>query len=219
MSFKRNLLLSLFSLILPVSIVLAPSASAAESPKMPSMSVEEILEKRKAAREELMLPSLEGIRGVAYRVVGYKDYEPLEKAMGLKLANLNMPTVRFVEMKEGQKPVDAIVQVTFFKVGNLNIAELSVFQWVSLLRDPSKKVRAITYKDRHVVPHGKPLLAVESLTNQFVIDTLKANQKSTAGNTKADDKARTKEDKAPSEKNEKRSSEKKSKKKGSSKAD
>lgn len=215
MSFKRNLLLSLFSLILPVSMVLAPWAAAADSPKTPSLSFEEILEKRKVVREELMLPSLEGIRGVAYRVVGYKDYEPLEKAMGLKLANLNMPTVRFVEMKEGQKPVDAIVQVTFFKVASFNVAELSVYQWVSLLRDPSKKVRAITYKDRLVVPHGKPLLAIEALTNDFVIDTLKANQKGTAGNTsiKTDDKVKTKEDKTPSEK---KSSEKKSKKKGSS---
>ncbi|MBY0548262.1 MAG: hypothetical protein K2W95_13285 [Candidatus Obscuribacterales bacterium] len=213
MSFKRNFLLSLLSLILPVAMVLAPSACAADSPSTPLLSFEEILAKRKVVREELMLPSLEGIRGLAYRVVGYKDYEPLERAMGLKLANLNMPTVRFVEMKEGQKPVDAIVQVTFFKVANFNVAELSVYQWVSLLRDPSKKVRAITYKDRLVVPHGKPLLAVEALTNDFVIDTLKANQKSTAGNTstKADDK-KPKEDRAPSEK---KSSEKKSKRKGS----
>lgn len=206
MSFKRNSLLSILSLILPVSVALAPSAAATDSPKMPSLSFEEILAKRKVVREELMLPSLDGIRGLAYRVVGYKDYEPLEKAMGLKLANLNLPTVRFLEMKEGEKPVDAIVQVTFFKVGNFNVAELSVYQWVSLLRDPSKKVRAITYKDRIVVPHGKPLLAVESLTNDFVIDTLKVNQKSTAGNTKAsDDRTKATEEKPASEKKSKRS--------------
>ncbi len=153
-----------------------PCIAAAEETKAP-LSLDEILEKRRSIRQELMVPSLEGIRGVAYRVVGYKSFEPLEKSMGDKLVHLGVPVVRLLDMKEGQKPVDAIVQITFFKAGNFNIGELTAVQWVSLLRNPKIKVRAVTYKDRMVLQHGKPLPAVESLTNQFVIDFLKANQK------------------------------------------
>lgn len=189
MSSSRKLLLSLNLIAITIaSLTTMPvtmaTAATAEDTKQ-SLTFEEILERRKSVRQELMLPSLEGIRGIAYRVVGYKDFEPLEKAMGKKLADLNMPIVRFVEMKEGQKPVDAIVQITFFKMAEYNMAELTVTQWVSLLRDPKKKVRAVTYKDRYVLPHGKPLDAVNNLTGQFVIDTLQANQKkSTADDTK-----------------------------------
>ena len=209
MSSKRNLLFAMLSLATLSSAAVPFTSTAAEEVKAPTpaLTLAEILAKRKEVREELMLPSLDGIRGLSFRVVGYKDYEPLEKLMGTKLQDLKLPTVRFVEMKEGQKPIDAIVQVTFFKAGNYNIAELNVIQWVSLLRDAKIKVRAITYKDRIVVPHGKPAMAVEHLTNQFVIDMLKANQKGTTTGDKtisaADDKEPLKKDSSTAKKSKK----------------
>jgi hypothetical protein len=68
------------------------------------------------------------------------------------------------------------VQISFLKSGNDSIAELKVIQWVSLLRDPSIKVRAVTYNNKTFF-QGKPEQAVEQLSNEFLIDYLKANQK------------------------------------------
>lgn len=219
MSFGRLFAFPFIALFL--NFVAMPSYGA-ETAKAP-LSLEEVKSKRLAARQELMIPSLQGIRGLSYRVVGYKDAEPLDKAMAEKLVHLGVPTVRFFDMKEGQKPVDAIVQITFLKAGAFDVAELTAMQWVSLLRDPKLKVRAITYKSREIVPHGKPAAAVEALTDEFVIDFLKANKNATTpgDNPKAtplDEDGQTKKDKKSDSKSEKKSKSDK-KQKQSKKAD
>ena len=80
----------------------APSATFAASGEKLPLSAEEVNSKRQAVREELMLPSLTGIHSIAYRVVGFKNFEPLEKVMGEKLAKLNIqcdPMVKWQQPK------------------------------------------------------------------------------------------------------------------------
>ncbi len=123
-----------------------------------------------------MLPSLAGIHSLAYRVVGYKNYEPLDKLMAAKLGQLDLPLTPVVKMK-ADSHCDAIVQISLFKAGINTIAELKVTQWVSLIRDPKMQVRAVTYSDKTYFIGHKPDTAIEQLTNEFVVDFLKANQK------------------------------------------
>lgn len=156
------------------------SVCFAEEGKPVSLTPEEVHAKRKQARAELMVPSLDGIRGIAYRVVGYKNSEPYEKQMSAKLEQLRVPLFKAVELKEGQGPVDAVVQISFYKTGNNTIGEMTVTQWTTLMRSPRSQVRAVTYSDKVFLPGHKPEHAIDQLTDQFVMDFLKANQKNTA---------------------------------------
>jgi hypothetical protein len=158
----------------------ASPVQAENAPTVP-LSLEEIQAKRKEARESLMLPSLEGIRGIAYRVVGYKDYAPLESELGGILKEAGVPLFVATKLKPGDNPVDAMLQITFYKTANHTIAELSLRQWVSLLRDPKSKVQAVTYTDKVFLSAREPKEAVSKLGQDFVHDFLKANAtKSTA---------------------------------------
>ncbi len=169
------------SLSLSLSIALAAvnldtNMAFAADDKLP-FSAEEIVAKRQALREKTMLPSLSGIKSLSYRVVGFKNSEALEKLMGVKLSQLSLPSHPVVKMEELKKGCEAIVQVSFARVASSLIAELKVTQWVSLLRSPDKIVRAVTYSNKLYLADNKAEQAVEELTNQFVIDFLKANQK------------------------------------------
>ncbi|HEY9785609.1 MAG TPA: hypothetical protein V6D17_09430 [Candidatus Obscuribacterales bacterium] len=152
-------------------------AKGTKEPQAVPLTMEEIKTKRKEARETLMLPSLEGVRGIAYRVIGYRNFEPLEKQLAAKLQQLDVPLFPASQLKEGDKPIDAIVQVSYYKTGNNTIAEMTVTQWASLLRSPKTKVRAVTYHDKLFLPGNRPEQALNELSDQFVIDFLKANQK------------------------------------------
>jgi hypothetical protein len=171
------------SLLLALSFgaaALSMPASAENVPSVP-LSMEEIQAKRKEARETLMVPSLEGIRGIAYRVVGYKNFEPLESELGGILKQTGVPLFVATGLKPGDGPVDAILQITFYKTASHTIAELSVRQWVSLLRDPKSKVQAVTYSDKVFLAAHEPKEAVTKLGQDFTRDFLKANAgKSTA---------------------------------------
>lgn len=165
------LFISAISLISPVTA--AENTAAGSLP----MSLDDITSKRRSLKEELMLPSLKGIKSISFRVVGYKDYQPLEKLMASRLAELKLRQEALNQIKDKEKPFDAIVQISFLKSGTNTTAELKVTQWVSLLRDPLLKVRAVTYSNKVFLQANKPEEAVEQLTNEFVIDYLKANQK------------------------------------------
>lgn len=175
----RNFIIGISAMLfISNSSALMQPVAAAENPaagKLP-MSMEEIASKRRSIREELMLPSLRGIKSISYRVVGYKDFQPLENLMASKLTELKLRQEALSQVKDKEKAFDAIVQISFLKSGNDSIAELKVIQWVSLLRDPSIKVRAVTYNNKTFF-QGKPEQAVEQLSNEFLIDYLKANQK------------------------------------------
>lgn len=166
----------LASLLLVASLgaAVATPALAENAPTVP-LSLEEIQAKRKEARETLMVPSLEGIRGIAYRVVGYKNFQPLEDEMGGILKETGVPLFVATKLKPGDSPVDAILQITFYQTANHTIAELSLRQWVSLLRDPKAKVQAVTYSDKVFLAAHEPKQAVSKLSQDFVHDFLKAN--------------------------------------------
>ncbi|MBX9721989.1 MAG: hypothetical protein K2X81_11380 [Candidatus Obscuribacterales bacterium] len=172
-AFFEILVVSLFS-----AASLSPALAAADESKtgLP-LTLEQMTAKRKAVREELMLPSLAGIKTIAYRVVGYKNFEPLDKIMAGKLAKLDVPLTPLVKASNNTK-CDAIVQISFFKAGINNIAEIKVTQWVSLLRNPKVLVRAVTWSDKTYFVGNKPEDAVDQLSTEFVVDFLKANQKS-----------------------------------------
>lgn len=167
----------LASLLLAVSLGAAAVAMPAQAENAPSvpLSMEEIQAKRKEARETLMVPSLEGIRGIAYRVVGFKNFEPLESELGGILKETGVPLFVATKLKPGDAPVDAILQITFYKTANHTIAELSVRQWVSLLRHPKSKVQAVTYSDKVFLTAHEPKEAVTKLGQDFTRDFLKAN--------------------------------------------
>lgn len=171
------------ALLLPVFVLatcggICP-ATAADSPgAVPSR--EEIAGKRAEVREKLMVPSLAGIRGLAYGLVGFENADQLEKTMGEKLSKLAIKTTPFGQLKEGTEPVDALVHVHLMKLGKFAVAELSVSQWSTLARNPKSKVRAITYRNRVFVPAASGDQAVAELTDQLVSDFEKANKNATA---------------------------------------
>ncbi|MBC7997864.1 MAG: hypothetical protein IAF58_07970 [Leptolyngbya sp.] len=173
--FASLLLVSTISTICSVPAAFADHHEVGNAP----LSIDEIKAKRKETREELMVPSLDGIRGIAYRVVGYKDFEPLESILGGKLKEAGVPLFLATKLKGGEEPVDAILQISFFKTTSHTIADLTVTQWVSLLRDPKAKVRAVTYSDKVFIASHNPKEAVEQLSQDFVNDFLRANSKST----------------------------------------
>lgn len=174
--FASLLLVSTISSICSVPAAFADHYEVGNAP----LSMEEIKAKRKEAREELMVPSLDGIRGIAYRVVGYKDFEPLESTLASKLKETGVPLFLATKLKGGEEPVDAILQISFYKTSSHTIADLTVTQWVSLLRDPKSKVRAVTYSDKVFISSHNPKEAIEQLGQDFVNDFLRANSKSTA---------------------------------------
>ncbi len=178
----------LASLLLVASIGATLGAAPVQAENAPTvpLSLEEIQAKRKEARENLMLPSLEGIRGIAYRVVGYKDYAPLESELGGILKEAGVPLFVATNLKPGDSPVDAILHITFYKTANHTIAELSLRQWVSLLRDPKSKVQAVTYSDKVFLAAREPKEAVTKLGQDFVRDFKKANSEKSTAKSKND---------------------------------
>jgi hypothetical protein len=174
----------------------ASPVQAENAPAVP-LSLEEIQAKRKEARESLMLPSLEGIRGIAYRVVGYKDYAPLESELHGILKEAGVPLFVATKLKPGDSPVDAILQITFYKTANHTIAELSLRQWVSLLRDPKSKVQAVTYTDKVFLAAREPKEAVTKLGQDFVHDFLKANATKSISKSQKDNRREASDNKKP----------------------
>ena len=99
-----------------------------------------------------------------------------------------MPLFVATKLKPGDAPVDAILQITFYKTANHTIAELSVRQWVSLLRDPKSKVQAVTYSDKVFLTAHEPKEAVTKLGQDFTRDFLKANSGKSSAKSGKDDK-------------------------------
>src|SRR5262249_51621072 len=156
------------------------SLAAATDASSSVPSKEEITSKRALVREKLMLPSLAGIRGLAYGLVGFENADQLEKQMGEKLGKLGIKLIPFSQLKEGTEPVEGLLHVHFMKLTKNAIAELTVSQWTTLVRSPKTKIRAITYRNRVFVPAANGEQAVTELTDQFVSDFEKANKNAAA---------------------------------------
>jgi len=150
-------------------------AASLENAQVTVPTLKEIRTMRQSAREALMLPSLVGIRGLAYGIVGVKDADPLEKQMSSKLSDLGIPIVRLADLADGAKPIDAIVEIRVKRTDTDTILDLIVTEWVSLLRSPKTQVRAVTYRNQMIVPGTKCDAAISELSNQFVVDYLTAN--------------------------------------------
>ena len=73
---------------------------------------------------------------------------------------------------------DALVQITFVKTGVHTIGELKVTQWVSLDRNPDIHLRAVTYSEKAYVSGNDTKLAINQLTDRFIVDFTKANKQS-----------------------------------------
>jgi hypothetical protein len=160
------------------------SAEDAKDAKAALPSAQEVHSKRTSVRESVTIPSLDGIRGFAYRTVGFADTERADKKLGTKFEQIGLPLFSSGELKEGSEPVDALVQVSFVPLGKYAVTELTVTQWVSLLRSPKTKVRAVTYRNRVFAQTAVGDNAVTELANQFVIDFLKANKKPSSATQK-----------------------------------
>jgi hypothetical protein len=137
-----------------------------------------------------MVPSLKGLRGVAYGVVQSDNPAPLEAIMRDRLKQLDVPIHPFTALKPGIKPVDGLLEIKVVKVPTANYVRLAFIQWVSLLRQPKVETRAITYHDSRLVSDADVNTTVSELTDQFVIDALKANQQQSQ-TTVAKEKPRT----------------------------
>src|SRR5690606_27955392 len=113
-------------------------------------SLEEMRKHRIRLREDLMVPSLKGVRGVCYGLPGHFPNQGLEKAVSNSLGQLPVPITKMTDLEKGvTKPVDAMLQVKVLKAGSsYSVVELGVTQWCSLLRDPDTKVKTITYCDQ-----------------------------------------------------------------------
>ena len=153
-----------------------PTLAAATPAKPATPGAEEIRTRRHAVRRDLMLASLKNIRGLAYGVIHARNAPDLETAMEQKLKQLDIPLFPFKTLKSGMKPVDGLLEIKVTKVPTANYVQINLFQWVSLIRQPKTEVRAVTYHDAMLCEDADLNKAVSQLTEQFVIDALKANQ-------------------------------------------
>lgn len=177
MNLQKRLSCSVFSATLIFSACTLTAWSTGETAKVQLPSAEEIKSKRSAVREQLMLPSLAGIRGLAFNVIGFQNPDKAEKQMSDKLKQLSLPVSAFGELKEGSSTVDAMVHVHFIKLDKYAIGEMTVYQWASLLRSPKTNLRVITYRNRVFVPSTGGDQAITELCDQFIADFKKANSK------------------------------------------
>ncbi len=173
-------------LLLPLAIsalLISPAkagtdgSEAAGSEKL-KPSIEEMRGHRRQMRDDLMIPSLKGIRGLAFGVPGHcpKDAE-LEEAIEGRLKQLPIIVKKYQSLENGvTKPIDAFLQIKCLGAGErFAVVELTVTQWCSLSRDPNITARTITYTDQAVSSHSMLKHTAMSMVDQFIIDFQKAN--------------------------------------------
>ncbi|MBZ0186827.1 MAG: hypothetical protein K8F91_11325 [Candidatus Obscuribacterales bacterium] len=143
--------------------------------KLPTM--DEMRGHRQVLRKSLMVPSLEGIRGISYGVPGTHPFPDVEQVIETRLKQLPIPIAKISELQSGEtKPVDGILQVKILGGGgDMNVVELTLTQWSQLVRNPDVKVKAVTYKDQAVTHRKVVRDTVGKMVNQFVLDYLQAN--------------------------------------------
>lgn len=142
------------------------------------LTIEEMRNHRQAMRDEIFLPSLKGIRGLAFGVAGsYPEGIELPKAIEGRLKQLPIVIKKYEELEPGvSKPIDGILQIKCLSAGNrFAVVELTLSQWSSLVRDPNISVRTITYTDQAVCHRSLIKDTAVHLINQFIIDFQKSN--------------------------------------------
>jgi hypothetical protein len=209
MSTRRSGILAVaaaMSALLISSLPVSAEDNDSKEEKKP-LSIEEMRTHRTSMRDELFLPSLKGIRGLAFGVAGsYPEGLELHKAIENRLKQLPILVKRIEELEPGvTKPVDGILQVKCLGAGaRFALVELTLSQWCSLDRDPKVSIRTITYTDQAVCNRSLIKETADHLINQFVIDFQKVNNK--VGVAPAEPaKATLKADEEPASKKKKKS--------------
>ncbi|MCA9802980.1 MAG: hypothetical protein KC777_13495 [Cyanobacteria bacterium HKST-UBA02] len=153
----------------------ARSGAEVAGEKIPSL--DDMRDHRQKLRKDLMIPSLQGLRGISYGIPGTHPFPDVEKVVETRLKQLPIPVSKIKELQSGEtKPVDGILQVKILGGGgDMNVVELTVTQWAKLMRDPSVTVRSITYHDQAVTHRKVVRDTVGKMVNQFVLDYLQAN--------------------------------------------
>lgn len=151
------------------------AADTAEAKK--EIGLEDMREHRQMLRENLMLPSLKGLRGISYGIPGHNPFPELDKVVAARLKQLPIPVKKIEGLKSGDtKPIDAILQLKVLAAGDrTTVVELTLTQWSQLLRDPKLHSRSITYADQAVTHNSTVNDVAGKMINQFVLDYLKAN--------------------------------------------
>ncbi len=173
-------------LLLPLAIsalLISPARAAGESEaaagsEKSKPSIEEMRGHRRLMRDELMIPSLKGIRGIAFGVPGHspKDLQ-LEEAIEGRLKQLPILVKKYQDLENGvTKPIDAFLQIKCLGAGTrFAVVELTLTQWCSLNRDPNITARTITYTDQAVSSQSMMKNTALTMVDQFIIDYQKAN--------------------------------------------
>lgn len=205
LSDSLKLFVSMVSLcLLAGSCPVGALAETAASPKEEKVQLnfEDMRSHRTTLRNDLMIPSLAGIRGIAYGIPGSHPVSDLEKVVEIALKQLPVPFVRYQDLKSGEtKPIDGFLQLKILGAGNrFSVVELTLYQWCNLTRDQSINVKTITYTDQVVTSNPMIKDTCEKVLNQFVLDFLKANQagsgKEASGDEKKSDKDASKKKKS-----------------------
>jgi hypothetical protein len=135
---------------------------------------------RHKMRDDLMTPSLKGIRGISFGIPGHYADASAEQTALNKLKQLPVPVSKIVDLKHGEtRPVDAILQVKVLETGtDSRMVELSLLQWCKLSRN-GQEVKSVTYSDQTVTHKTTVNDTIGKMVNQFVLDFMKANHKQT----------------------------------------
>ncbi len=150
------------------------STTTTTTDKSPTMA--EMEGHRHKLRDDLMLPSLKGIRGISFGIPGHYLDTTAEQTISNKLKQLPIPVGKIKELKHGEtKPVDAILQVKVLETGkDSRLVELTVTQWCKLIRN-GQEVKTVTYSDQTVTHRTAVNDTIGKMVNQFVVDYMKAN--------------------------------------------
>ncbi|MBP7860326.1 hypothetical protein KA183_01485 [bacterium] len=135
---------------------------------------------RHKMRDDLMTPSLKGIRGISFGIPGHYGDASAEQTALNKLKQLPVPVSKIIDLKHGEtKPVDAILQVKVLETGtDSRLVELSLVQWCKLSRN-GQEVKSVTYSDQTVTHKTTVNDTIGKMVNQFVLDFMKANHHQT----------------------------------------
>lgn len=170
--------IALTSLLISSGAVFAEDSEKGSASSTKPLTIEEMRAHRNTVRNDLMLPSLRGIRGLAFGIAGsYPEDLELHKSMENRLTQLSIPIKKIEDLEPGvTKPVDGVLQLKCLRAGSRSVlVELSLVQWVTLDRDPKNSVRACTYTDQMVCGRGHVQTTAARLLDQFVIDFQRAN--------------------------------------------
>lgn len=161
-----------------VTTTTTSSSSTTTVEKSPTLA--EMEGHRHKMRDDLMTPSLKGLRGISFGIPGHYGDATAEQTAMNKLKQLPIPVSKILDLKHAEtKPVDAILQVKVLETGSdYRLVELSLVQWTKIMRN-GQEVKSVTYSDQTVTHKNTVNDTIGKMVNQFVLDFMKANHQQT----------------------------------------